>query len=432
MSLVSEVPTGAANKKRPSAALDAMNPRTSKNHSSSITTSTAADPYNSRGPKPGWAYVPDTGQFIDPSKAPLIPASGPRKRATRNVSGSGAAGDFDDSGGVGAGAAGKERDRDGLSARQRTKIAQHLNSLDRENHRDVVIAVPAKAKDLAGRSIHPDRPMTPAVKKILASQKTFANHLADEEAAIANQQQPWRYQDPPVHASAGGGTGAVGKAKVESGAARSSLGGAKGTPAPASGKKGAAMERQTPASGGRSRRSTGAAAANATPTPKPGGGRRKSLLRGERSGPGSAGGNVDDPMDIDEEQKPGQSVALDLSTAYAIPDQHQDVQEHEERNTASAHPDPLPEPEHPILVSLLRTSIPAPPSQSELEFLLSAPPLSYSAAAAQPSQSTIPPRKFCEMCGYWGQVRCTKCGVRVCGLECKEGHDETGCQRFWV
>ena len=91
------------------------------------------------------------GQFLDPSKAPIIPTSGNRKRATRNVSGGGGAIDYDDSGGAGAGQTGKERDRDGLSARQRTKIAQHLSSLDRENNRDVAIAVAGKAKDVAGR-----------------------------------------------------------------------------------------------------------------------------------------------------------------------------------------------------------------------------------------------------------------------------------------
>lgn len=33
-------------------------------------------------------------------------------------------------------------------------------------------------------------------------------------------------------------------------------------------------------------------------------------------------------------------------------------------------------------------------------------------------------RVFCEMCGYWGRVKCMKCGVRVCGLDCLEGYRE--------
>ena len=282
--------------------------------------------------------------------------------------------------------------------------------------------------------IHPDRQMTPAVKKILASQKTFANHLADEEAAIANQQQPSRYQDPSNHPSGGAGItgGAAGKQKTESSTARSSLGGAKGTPTPASRSKGAAVDRQTSVSGKQSRRSTGAAAVTTTPTPRPGAGKRKSLLRGGSSRPGSSGGNMNDAMDIDDIPEPDQSVAPETATLDASTDQQEDTQMHDEQDTASPHPNPLPEQSHPFLVSLLGNSIPAPPSQFEIDSLLSAPPLSYSAAAAQPSQSTIPPRKFCEMCGYWGRARCMKCGVRVCGLVCKESHDETGCQRFWV
>jgi zinc finger HIT domain-containing protein 1 len=77
--------------------------------------------------------------------------------------------------------------------------------------------------------------------------------------------------------------------------------------------------------------------------------------------------------------------------------------------------------------ALLQTSVPTLPSQEELESLLSAPPLSYNAARAAPplpsSKGGPPQRHFCEMCGYWGRVRCLKCGARVCGLECKEVHD---------
>lgn len=86
--------------------------------------------------KPGWAYVPDTG--IDPSKAPIVP-TGSRatgKRATRGVN-------------VGSG------EGDQTSARQRARIAQHLASLERENHRDVQIVVPGRAKDVGQRGETP-------------------------------------------------------------------------------------------------------------------------------------------------------------------------------------------------------------------------------------------------------------------------------------
>jgi zinc finger HIT domain-containing protein 1 len=77
--------------------------------------------------------------------------------------------------------------------------------------------------------------------------------------------------------------------------------------------------------------------------------------------------------------------------------------------------------------ALLQTPLPSLPTPEELEALLSAPPLSYNEARAAPplppSKGGPPQRHFCEMCGYWGRVRCLKCGARVCGLECKEVHD---------
>jgi zinc finger HIT domain-containing protein 1 len=73
---------------------------------------------------------------------------------------------------------------------------------------------------------------------------------------------------------------------------------------------------------------------------------------------------------------------------------------------------------------LLQIKVPSLPTTEELEALVSAPPLSYNAARASPPPPFAPPqRKFCEMCGYWGRVKCLKCGNRVCGLECKEAHD---------
>jgi zinc finger HIT domain-containing protein 1 len=70
-------------------------------------------------------------------------------------------------------------------------------------------------------------------------------------------------------------------------------------------------------------------------------------------------------------------------------------------------------------------------SSERLEALLSAPPLSYNAARAAPSDPDAPPsRQFCELCGYWGRVRCMKCGARICGLDCKVTHDTECSRRF--
>ena len=85
----------------------------------------------------------------------------------------------------------------------------------------------------------------------------------------------------------------------------------------------------------------------------------------------------------------------------------------------------------PADARLLQSSVPAPPSEQILDALLSAPPLSYNAAKALPSASTKPQRHFCEFCGYWAQIRCLKCGARVCGLVCKKAHDDERCQKYF-
>ncbi|MCJ1296829.1 hypothetical protein MMC34_008397 [Xylographa carneopallida] len=80
---------------------------------------------------------------------------------------------------------------------------------------------------------------------------------------------------------------------------------------------------------------------------------------------------------------------------------------------------------------LLQSSVSAIPSDSLLEALVTAQPLCYNAARAAPSSSGRPQRHFCEFCGYWGQIKCIKCGARVCGLVCKKAHDEERCQKYF-
>ena len=72
---------------------------------------------------------------------------------------------------------------------------------------------------------------------------------------------------------------------------------------------------------------------------------------------------------------------------------------------------------------LLKTEMIELPSQEEIDVLLAGAPLSYAAAAAPWSQSRAPPRRFCDMCGFWGCMVCTVCGTGVCGLRCKVMHD---------
>lgn len=79
---------------------------------------------------------------------------------------------------------------------------------------------------------------------------------------------------------------------------------------------------------------------------------------------------------------------------------------------------------------LLKSHTPKMPSARVMEALLSEPPLTYNAARAKPLDDGVPVRYFCSICGYWGKVKCRKCGERTCGLmECWKGH-EVGCSPY--
>jgi zinc finger HIT domain-containing protein 1 len=80
---------------------------------------------------------------------------------------------------------------------------------------------------------------------------------------------------------------------------------------------------------------------------------------------------------------------------------------------------------------LLKSHIPKMPSGRVMEALLSEPPLTYNAARAKPLHNGTPVRYFCAICGYWGKVKCRKCGERTCGLmECWKGHETAGCTPY--
>ena len=105
--------------------------------------------------------------------------------------------------------------------------------------------------------------------------------------------------------------------------------------------------------------------------------------------------------------------------------------------TPAPTPAPAPRPvatqaplDDDALLSLQR-SVPPPLSAAHLDALLAAPPLAYAAShAAPPSAHGPPQRHFCDNCGYWGHIKCRKCGARVCGLECKEAHEATRCLKW--
>jgi zinc finger HIT domain-containing protein 1 len=82
------------------------------------------------------------------------------------------------------------------------------------------------------------------------------------------------------------------------------------------------------------------------------------------------------------------------------------------------------------LDSLLRP-LPSIPNRAELDSLLNQPPLRYGASFVEPPAPGGPPQRyFCDNCGYWGKIRCLKCGARICGLECKDAHEGTRCLKW--
>ena len=252
-------------------------------------------PNSSTVPTPGYALVPDTRGL---PQIPTQPVTS-RKRAARNT------------GYVGG----------DTTVRQQNAVLKHLAELDKDSHRDVQISIPSKQKDNTARGsfgrnptfifvaykyIAPTKKMTPNVRRILMSQKTFANHLADEEAALAQQAQ-----NAPSSAAA------------------------------------------------------------------------------------------------------GHQRSLTTSKEKIAPSEDRDAD-----NDAYAN-NPL-----------LRSYVPQAPTAEVMEALVDAPPLSYNAARATLPEPSKPRRYFCEICGYWGTIKCVKCGARVCGLECKGTHDDGRCQLY--
>ncbi|KAI9708513.1 MAG: hypothetical protein M1820_003975 [Bogoriella megaspora] len=287
-------------------------------------------PTTSTSAAPGWAYVPDTG--YDPSKAAINPTA--RKRVARAPAGNTS-----------------QNTTNELTARQQTAINRHLAELDRDNSKDVHISVPTRKDEKRGNR----GKMTPGVKRILTSQKTFANHLADEEAAMAMQ---------PPRQPAAAAAGRAGRQSLDKGGVG-----------------------------------------------------RPVMDKGRRaSGKGKRGSIV---SQTSEGAVPTSSTAVEATADIEMvdaPPAQQDNGVQEE-----------------ILDPLLQTSVPKPPTAQELEDLLSQPPLSYLAArAGSPPANAPPQRHFCGICGYWGRVKCMKCGGRICGLECKAAHDESRCVKFFA
>lgn len=188
---------------------------------------------------------------------------------------------------------------------------------------------------------------TPAVRKIMQSQKTFTNHLNDEEAMISLQQNQSLY-------------------------------------------------------------ATGNSSSNPTTAPAQG----SSTVRGGR-------------------KKDGSKRSADKSGSVS-----------------RANSDSAGGVESPVKKKRkfpLSVEVPAVPTDALLDQMTASPaPLSYLGSRARPADVSVllasraglglsgpvPPRLFCEYCGYWGKIKCIQCGSRTCGLGCKRLHDELCLRRY--
>ncbi|TRX90149.1 hypothetical protein FHL15_008877 [Xylaria flabelliformis] len=305
---------------------------------------------------PGWAYVPDRQHH----HLPAPPSTTNRKRAR-------------------AAAGGAPLSLADANARQEAKARREIEILDRDNARDVQIAIPPKPGGGGGGgggiSRTGGKKYTPNVRKILQSQKTFANHLDDYVALLSQQEAnpATNNNNNNNNNGGGGGSSTPANANVETTGTRKS-----------------AAQRQASAS-----------AAVAASSKKPAAAKQEAedveML------------DVPDTSSSQERQPPRSAIL----TPHPLPP------------TCPGDDDPL-----------LASRLPAFPSDDELRALLAAPPLSYLEARGTWPPDTggdgqqYPTRAFCVVCGYWGRVRCMKCGTRVCALECLETHQEECVTRY--
>ncbi|PYH85050.1 hypothetical protein BO82DRAFT_328400 [Aspergillus uvarum CBS 121591] len=327
---------------------------------------------------PGWTYVADRG--FDPAKAAITPTIG-RKRGIRDPG------------------------RTDLSSRQTNAIIRHLAELDRENHRDVQIQVPVRQKEPAAPRGARTK-VTSNVRRILQSQKTFRNYLDDEEAAQAstpgNTTTATNPSSSSAAAAAGAGSGTVTghrgsihrinksstAATTPSSLRRSS------TPASSRGdhhhrtKKQPSIPPSQPQTQPPSSRASTLPATTPVPIPET----------------TTTGGS---PAPTTDTPKPEEKEEPEPNTTTLIRSEH----------------DTNP---------LLRSYLPAPPSERIVQALLAEPPLTYHAArAGAPLAPRRSPRHFCCMCGYWGKIRCKNCHARTCGLACYKVHEDSRCGAFF-
>jgi len=302
---------------------------------------------------PGWAYVPDTG--ANASVAALQPAS--RKRAARNQ---------------------PTVSTHETNVKQDAKILRDLAALDKESHRDVSIPVPIRHRNDTERVSHGK--VTPGVRKILQSQKTFANHLSDAEALAALAPSAPAHLTPHTTSTA---------------------------PATPAGRSSNIMDtsQQVSSSKRSHKKKDGTQSLRQTSRATP---LRNVATPGHDAGAASEDGTLRGVKREHSIFLAGEDMSDSMASVTLAP--YGKVY-----NPHPADDDPL-----------LKSRLPSIPTLEELEALVSAPPLTYVAARAPLTDKELRKarRSFCEICGYWGRLKCLKCGTRVCALECLRTHQE--------
>ncbi|KAF7917297.1 hypothetical protein EAE99_009308 [Botrytis elliptica] len=310
-------------------------------------------------PAPGYAYVPDV------SNAPQIGLQ-PSARRARGPAGAGLGAE--------------------TTKKQDAKILRELAQLDRENHRDVNIPVTGGGRGKEGGRGNQTK-LTPSVRKILASQKTFANHLSDFEAlsALPTSTSTTSVQQPPPPL----------------------LSTPKVPPAPgftSTGKRSHKRKEPLP------------------PIIDP---PKRSHKRKDPNAPA-----ISTPLRTMSTSAPMINSEAETAAAVSSTPAISTPAESTFAPFLCALPPPKPHPrDHdPLLVS----RVPNLPSVQEMQRLLEVPPLSYGEARGGWTEEDRrkPGRVFCEVCGYWGRVKCMRCGGRVCALDCLGTHKEECFNRY--
>lgn len=336
---------------------------------------------------PGWAYVPDTPASAIPSQSvsAVHLHVNRNKRAARNnnaAAGSVAASSF------------------AVNERHDAKLQKEIEQLQRDSlgGRDAQIPIPSGGqRDKDGKI----RGHTANVRKILASQKTFANHLDDFDAWSRTQGE--------------GGTATGGSAGHS----------AAGTPAP-SGTPATAASGAGASKKGSNNHTTGSTAQKRAGTSSSSARAAKSN-KSHQNKTAAAAATATPDADISMTDAPSLAAAED------------DTQNQSESKPAAVESQILTPftrftpPSHPGDADpLLESWLPPLPTDDELRELMRAPPLTYHQARGvwTEDDKRYPTRHFCEVCGYWGRVRCMKCGTKVCALDCLDVHREECLTRY--